>query len=87
MSTSILRENDSVRTGFLIASQNTVFANSRRVIINNDRITPHDPPPHDNARIIASSNNVFIGGISVARSTNIATCGDIAISDSNVFVG
>ena len=65
----------------------TVFANSKEIIVNGDIVKPHDSSPHDAATIIAGSKDVFIGGVAVANSGDLATCGHTGSSSSKVNVG
>jgi hypothetical protein len=38
-------------------------------------------------KMIAGSNNVFIGGVAVVNAGDLATCGDAATGSANVNVG
>ena len=55
--TGICRDNDAAG-GDLIPSQNTVFANGERVIVNGDGVAGHGIFPHIPQTIIAGSKNV-----------------------------
>lgn len=88
--TGICRDNDSAG-GDLIPSQNTVFVNGEKVIVNGDGVASHapcpDPASHCSATMVAGSKNVFIGGIAVCNAGDSATCGHTASGSTNVFVG
>ena len=51
--------------GAIISSQSTVKANSKNIIVHGDSVTPHGDSPHNAATMIAGSDNVFIGGITM----------------------
>lgn len=82
----ICRDNDTAG-GDLISSQSTVFANGQAVITDADSIVNHGDNPHNNAKITANSNNVFVGGKAVCNAGDVATCGHVATGSSNVNVG
>lgn len=91
---SVLRYQDSAggqlgvtASGSKSVINTTVFANSKEIIVNGDIVKPHGSSPHNAATITADSNNVFIGGVAVANSGDLATCGHPGSSDSNVHVG
>lgn len=83
---SVLRKRDTAG-GTLVPSQTTVFADSKEIIVDGDSVNSHGSSPHDAATINAVSNNVFIGGVAVANSGDLATCGHVSSSDSKVNVG
>ena len=83
----ISRDNDSAG-GDLIPSQSTVYANSKKVIVDGDGVAGHGPPPHIPQTIVAGCNNVYIGGIEVVNAGDPASvCGEPATGSGNVFVG
>jgi uncharacterized Zn-binding protein involved in type VI secretion len=83
----ISRDNDAAG-GDLIPSQTTVFANNEEVIVDNDGVAGHGPPPHTPQTIIAGSNAVFIGEIAVCNAGDKASdCGEASTGSSDVFVG
>ena len=85
--TGICRDNDAAG-GDLIPSQNTVFANGERVIVNGDGVAGHGIFPHIPQTIIVGSKNVFIGGVAVCNAGDPASiCGESATGSTNVFVG
>ena len=88
--TGISRDNDTAE-GDLIPSQNTVYANSNKVIVHGNSVASHPPCPdpaiHCSATMIAGSNKVFIGGIAVVNAGDLATCGHASTGSKDVFVG
>ena len=62
--------------GLVSASQSTVYAKGKLVIVNGDTVASHGSSPHNAATMIAGSNNVFIGGVAVCNTGDAATCGD-----------
>ena len=88
--TGISRDNDTAE-GDLIPSQNTVYANSNKVIVNGNSVASHPPcatdSVHCDATMSAGSKNVFIGGIAVVNAGDKASCGHKSTGSNNVFVG
>jgi uncharacterized Zn-binding protein involved in type VI secretion len=78
---------DTAGGGPLIATQTTVFANSSAVIVNGDPVTPHGTNLHAVPVMVAGSNNVFVGGVAVCNSLDLATCLHPASGSSDVNVG
>ena len=78
--------NDDLAGGKLIASQSTVIANGKAIIVDGDSIESHGLSTHAAATIIATSS-VFIGGKKVAMTGDTATCAHVATGSSTVFVG
>ena len=66
-----------------------VYVEGLLVAVNGDGVAPHVPlvPPHISASMIASSNNVYSGGIPIVRLGNSATCGHTSTGCSKTFVG
>lgn len=62
-----------------------VFVNGRPIALIGTPITPHGKPPHNAAVMITGSPNVFAGFIPVCRAGDIASCGDVLVSNSNVL--
>tara|TARA_Y100000816_G_scaffold280185_1_gene253274 strand:+ start:745 stop:1014 length:270 start_codon:yes stop_codon:yes gene_type:complete len=85
--TGICRNSVDTAGGALISSQSSVKANGENVIVNDDNVTPHGDSLHNDAKMIAGSNNVFVGGIAVCNAEDLATCGHNAAGSSNVNVG
>ena len=85
--TGICRNSVDTAGGALISSQSSVKANGENVIVNDDNVTPHGDSLHNDAKMIAGSNNVFVGGIAVCNAEDLATCGHNASGSSNVNVG
>ena len=65
----------------------TVIAEGLPVSCLKDEVTPHGEPPHAKATIISSSTTVIAMGRGVVRKGDIASCGDVVMSASTVFVG
>lgn len=91
---SVLRYEDTAGGGALgkkngtkTVANTTVLANSKEIIVDGDDVENHGSSPHNAATIIAGSNNVFIGGVAVANSGDVASCTDVSSSSSNVHVG
>ena len=85
--TGVCRNSVDTAGGALISSQSSVKANGENVIVNDDNVTPHGDSLHNDAKMIAGSNNVFVGGIAVCNAEDLATCGHNASGSSNVNVG
>ena len=85
--TGICRNSVDTAEGALISSQSSVNANGSNVIVNGDRVTPHGDQEHNDATMIAGSNNVFVGGIAVCNAGDLATCNHNASGSDNVNVG
>lgn len=88
--TGISRDNDTA-SGDLVPTQNTVFANGKKVIVHGDGVESHPPcdtvPIHCSATMTAGSKNVFIGKVAVVNAGDSASCGHTSTGSSNVFVG
>lgn len=90
---SVLRYEDTAggalgkKNGTKTVANTTVLANSKEIIVDGDDVENHGSSPHNAATIIAGSNNVFIGGVAVANSGDVASCTDVSSSSSNVHVG
>lgn len=84
----ISRDNDTA-VGDLVPSQTSVYANGELVIVHGDQVRPHGNSPHNNATMIAASNNVFVGGKLVVNAGDRATCDPDhkASGSSDVIVG
>jgi uncharacterized Zn-binding protein involved in type VI secretion len=83
----ICRDGVDAAGGALIKTQATVLANGEKVIVDNDPVTGHGPPPHVAPVMIAGSKNVFIGGIAVCNAGDLATCAHPASGSPDVNVG
>ena len=64
-----------------------VLAEGAPVSCLGDIVAPHGEPPHTKAVIISSSFTVIAMGRPVVRMGDMASCGDVVISGSTVFVG
>ena len=95
----ISRNGDRCRTGPLcsatapvLASQNTVFANGKAILVRGDRVAPHKIKaglrciPHV-AKLSGSSRNVFVQGIGVGRRGDRADFGAMTGASPNVSAG
>ena len=65
----------------------TVIAEGLPVSTMFDDVTPHGEPPHAKAIIVGGSSTVFAMGRPVVRMGDNASCGDVVVSASTVFVG
>ena len=83
----ICRDSVDSAGGALIASQSTVTANGKAVVVNGDAVTGHGPSPHSAPTMIAGSNSVTVGGKAVCNAGDSATCGHTASGSGNVSVG
>lgn len=77
---------DDLAGGALIPSQSSVFFNGKQVIVDGDAIQSHGIGPHVAATIIGTST-VKIGGKSIVKTGDTATCGDVASGSSTVIIG
>lgn len=75
---------DDLAGGKMIPSQSTVFFNGKEVIVSGDSIEDHGF--HTNATVSGSST-VKIGGKSVVKTDDVATCGHVASGSSTVIIG
>ena len=102
----ISRHRDRCRTGHkcdttapVLASQYTVFANGKPILVQGNRVAPHlikrppsDPPkkppciPHK-AKLTGSSRSVFVGNIGVGRKGDRADRGAMTGASFDVFAG
>ena len=64
-----------------------VIAEGSPVSCLGDVVAPHGEPPHAKAVIMSSSVTVRAMGRGVVRMGDIASCGDVVVSASTVFVG
>ena len=102
---AISRHKDRCRTGHkcsgtapVNASQYTVFANGKPILVRGDKVAPHvlpnpayppTPPkciPHK-AKLTGSSFTVFVKGIGVGRRGDKADFGAMTGASFNVFAG
>ena len=95
----ISRHGDRCKTGHLcsrtapvLASQRSVFANGRRILIRGNRVKPHKIRrgirciPHK-AKLSGSSMSVFVQGIGVGRKGDRADFGAMIGASRNVSAG
>ena len=101
----ISRHRDRCRTGHkcdftapVLASQYSVFANGKSILVRGNRVAPHliknpafppvKPPciPHP-AKLTGSSRTVFVRGIGVGRKGDKADFGEMLGASGNVFAG
>jgi uncharacterized Zn-binding protein involved in type VI secretion len=98
----ISRHRDKCKTGHLcnttapvLASQFTVFANGKPILVRGNRVAPHfiknpAPPPKcipHKAKLTGSSRTVFVKGIGVGRRGDRADFGAMTGASGNVFAG
>ena len=86
------------RTAPVLASQYSVFANGKQILVKGNRVAPHliknpafppSPPPcipHP-AKLTGSSRTVFVRGIGVGRKGDKADFGEMLGASGNVFAG
>ena len=95
----ISRHRDRCKTGHLcsrtapvLASQGTVFANGKAILVRGDRLAPHKIKvalrckPHP-AKLTGSSKSVFVQGIGVGRKGDKADFGAMIGASPNVNAG
>ena len=95
----ISRHGDRCKTGHLcsrtapvLASQRSVFANGRRILVRGNRVKPHKIRrgirciPHK-AKLSGSSRSVFVQGIGVGRKGDRADFGAMIGASRNVSAG
>lgn len=95
----ISRHRDRCKTGHLcdttapvLASQGTVFANGKAILIRGDRVAPHKIKagfrckPHP-AKLTGSSRTVFVQNIGVGRRGDRADFGAMTGASPNVSAG
>ena len=101
----ISRHRDRCRTGHLcdktapvLASQYSVYANGKQILVRGNRVAPHVLPnpayppkkpkciPHK-AKLTGSSRTVFVKGIGVGRKGDKADWGAMIGASFNVFAG
>jgi uncharacterized Zn-binding protein involved in type VI secretion len=73
--------------GKVTATQSTVFANGKAIVVDQDPIAAHGVGAHSSAKMIEKSTKVFIGGKGVARAGDKASCGHVAASTATVNCG
>jgi uncharacterized Zn-binding protein involved in type VI secretion len=97
----ISRNKDRCRTGHgcsrtapVNASQSTVFANGKPILVRGDRVAPHTiliPAPArcvaHKAKLTGSSRTVFVKGIGVGRKDDRADRGEMSGASRTVFAG
>ena len=98
----ISRNKDRCRTGHACstsapvnASQRTVFANGKPILVRGDRVAPHTilvpgTPPRcvgHKAKLTGSSRSVFVKGIGVGRKGDRADRGAMTGASRTVFAG
>lgn len=95
----ISRHGDRCKTGHLcsrtapvLASQRSVFANGKRILVRGNRVKPHKIRrgirciPHK-AKLSGSSRSVFVQGIGVGRKGDRADFGAMIGASLNVSAG
>lgn len=95
----ISRNGDRCKTGHLcsstapvLASQSTVFANGKPILVKGDRVAPHKIKvglrciPHV-AKLSGSSRSVFVRGIGVGRRGDRADKGSMTGASFDVSAG
>ena len=82
------------RTAPVNASQSTVFANGKPILVRGDKVAPHKiliPAPArcvgHKAKLTGSSRTVFVKGIGVGRKGDRADRGAMVGASFNVFAG
>jgi len=95
----ISRHKDRARTGHLCspsapvnASQSTVFANGKRVLVRGNKLAKHfikfdDYCISHSAKLKGSSSSVFVGNIGVGRKGDSADKGAMKGASPDVFAG
>mgnify|MGYP003661272895 FL=1 len=101
----ISRHRDRCRTGHtcsatapVLASQYSVFANGKQILVKGNRVAPHviknpafppSPPPciPHKAKLTGSSRRVFVKNIGVGRKGDKADWGAMIGASFNVFAG
>ena len=64
-----------------------VFVNGKPIAVVGTTVTPHGKPPHNAAIMGTGSPNVFAGAnFPVCGRGDMASCTDLLVSTSNVFV-
>jgi uncharacterized Zn-binding protein involved in type VI secretion len=79
--------DQSIVGGKVTATQSTVFANGKAIVVDQDPIASHGAGVHSSAKMIEKSTKVFIGGKGVSRSGDKASCGHVAASTATVNCG
>lgn len=87
MATGVTRAGLDAAGGVILVGNPTVLVNGMPIAVNGNAVTPHGMSPHDAPVMVAVSNLVLAGGISIVRATNLATCGHAASGSINVFSG
>jgi uncharacterized Zn-binding protein involved in type VI secretion len=95
----ISRHRDRCKTGHkctatapVLASQYTVFANGKPILVRGNRVAPHTIligircVPHK-AKLTGSSRTVFVGNIGVGRRGDRADFGAMTGASFDVFAG
>lgn len=102
----ISRHRDKCRTGHgcdttapVLASQFTIFAEGKPILVRGNRVAPHvlpnpayppTPPPcipHKGAKLTGSSSTVFVKGIGVGRRGDKADFGEMLGAARTVHAG
>ena len=64
-----------------------VFVNGRPIAVIGTKVTPHGKAPHAApVAMVTGSPNVYAGAFLVCGSKDAASCGDLLVSTSNLFV-
>lgn len=89
MSSEISRDSDTAGGDIVATSGGAeVYVNGEKIAVHGDDVVPHPPGGiHNSATMVASCNEVYVGGIKACRQGNEATCGHAATGSGGVFLG
>jgi uncharacterized Zn-binding protein involved in type VI secretion len=74
----VLRKSVDAAGGQNTVGSPNVFVNDTSAVRIGDSITPHGRGAHGNPVMAAGSGSVFVNGIPLCRSGDVANCGHVA---------
>lgn len=87
MAFGISRKTTDSAGGVITSGSPTVFINGMAAARHGDTVASHGLPPHTSATLMSTSRTVFINGIRVVASNNVATCGHSVSGSTTVMTG
>ena len=87
MAFGISRKTVDTAGGAITSGSSSVYINGSAAARHGDTVASHGLSPHNTATLVSTSRSVFINGIRVVASNNVATCGHAASGSANVLVG
>ena len=81
------RQGQDSAGGTIVEGSGDVIINGTGAVRVGDAVAGHGLPPHDSPVMAEGSDSVFVNGLPLSRSGDLASCGDAATGSGDVIVG